>query len=1013
MKLDGMGLSLFKEFLMAKHMKWMLGAVLITGILVSLAACLNPIGFTPDFKLSLDANVTGELDTTDVTSAVIMISNRSKTVDVTKVTISHPEVPAEPIIRFENKPQSLKNKAQYVKPSDKEYIVEIQYVDRKDPANIVTGIGEVTISAPVPKETYWIYLYRTPNNIIIVDKEMEEPSDSNDTGNPGTDQNWQDGEGSSPAIIPPYNRDKMGAFIVMNMTKSQPVDNVKFEMGDRLYNIATVTFGHNTIPAVRAKDQQSIALGQGSWETHLKYTPTGGGAQVTIGPKQSIVIPINDPQAFRTNYLYFYKTKGGNYDVSHVWPPVPNDASDEDNTDIENQLDDNHGILQVINKSVTQTIVKGIEINTAVRMSSPDWLYPEQSQKFIVEAGMVNVRFLTDKSGGDYGQVNPVRVNARETKTLVYHDTLGQPDAYPPGSGLIKITNNSWSKVHTVKVFDADDPAKQLTIDRSDFNPAGVIGYGSIGRMLVEKLAGNTELATGKQYKIFVYLTTDLKGLPVMLEYGRVLKDTVANIVISQSDIELWEKVSGEVRIINQSNRVVQGTYVYNNAATFYGQMYSYQNFRPAVKIQGGSMGEFTVQSTQYMPLEPSARYNVNVYMEDQAGGNMIVIEKNGSYDLYNKSITITITQGDVDGVDYVPVYQILDVNNVFNKNNSLTINGRAVAQDAGRIPTAISNGKIIKWRVGTDGDTVASLSSSGLKVNGAAATAGTVYNNPITLTATGATTDGKPIKLYAVVEDGTAVGTPFEQQFNLTVVSTDPTHKYITNVSGAPLSMYVNDTFDLRSLTVTTARPAGTLDYATMSGFYTVTGNGSLSSGVITATGAGTITLQVAATGYGPASASDTYLQTITITAVNRPAAFIPVTDVTVDVSSFQVNSTTTVHWTVWPRNATNQTPVIIWGGAQLSSTDYRVQNFHDNGNGTGTVDIYIGPNIFAQNGGLTSMELNTAAAVKKGKGNTDISYLQYGSLVIQGLIPYEFASSPSGLGNPFTKFIKFTITR
>ena len=139
---------------MKKYAKifWKAG-ILITTVLLTLLSCLNPIGFNPELNL----NITGDITTTDITSAVLMISNRSKTVDVKRITITQPEVP-ETFIRFTDKPLSLKNKAQYVKPSDKEYLVEIEYVDRKDPGNIKTGRGEVTISAPIPKETYWIYL---------------------------------------------------------------------------------------------------------------------------------------------------------------------------------------------------------------------------------------------------------------------------------------------------------------------------------------------------------------------------------------------------------------------------------------------------------------------------------------------------------------------------------------------------------------------------------------------------------------------------------------------------------------------------------------------------------------------------------------------------------------------------------------------------------------------------------------------------------------------------------------
>jgi len=280
-------------------------------------ACLNPLNFDPEAINNV--KVSGDINTTDVTSAVLMLVNRSKTVDITKVTITQEKSKTEPppSISFTNKPKRLERKAQYLPPSDNNYIVVIEYTFEaceKTPAG--TGTKTKSIPLPIPKEVYNLYIYRDKDGEVIIDHVMGE-YEPDDTGNPPPVDPMA-GEGSSPAVIPPENRTKMATFVLINKSNSQNIDNISFEMNGVIY----------TVSYIGAADKQSIALGQGAWETNLKYT--AGGASKTLGPKNSVIVPSNDPQSVREHYLYFYKTKSGDFNTSQEWPPYPNDADEGD-----------------------------------------------------------------------------------------------------------------------------------------------------------------------------------------------------------------------------------------------------------------------------------------------------------------------------------------------------------------------------------------------------------------------------------------------------------------------------------------------------------------------------------------------------------------------------------------------------------------------------------------------------------------------------------------------------------
>jgi len=350
-------------------------------------SCLDSVEFDPDS--SYNAIVTGDINMTDVTSAVLMITNRSKTVDITNVTITQPEwTPPErspwaqaPSISFSNKPKRLERKAQYLSPSDKSYKIVIDYkFDAYENSPAGTGTKTLVIPLPLPKQIVELFVYRDTNGVTIIDKEVTDPSPG-DIGNPPpTDPSL--GEGSSPAVIPPESRDRMATFVVINKTNSQIIDSVNFKMGTAGYAMGKIG----------VTDKQSIALGQGTWETTVKYTMNETSV-VTIGPKNSVIVPSNDPQSVREHYLYFYKTKRGDYNISQEWPPYPNDADEEDMLppDINGK---GRGLIKIVNNSYP--IVKLVTIlnlrNTSINPMT--LYYPEFNPPVPIQyskTGYVNV----------------------------------------------------------------------------------------------------------------------------------------------------------------------------------------------------------------------------------------------------------------------------------------------------------------------------------------------------------------------------------------------------------------------------------------------------------------------------------------------------------------------------------------------------------------------------------------------------------------------------------------------
>jgi hypothetical protein len=374
-----------KKINMKQKINFYAAIPLISAVFMIFAACLNPVEFNPDDVY----NITGDINTTDVTSAVLMLTNRSKTVDVTNVTITQPEWEASeknlwaqaPSISITNRPKRLERKAQYLTPSDKSYQIVIDYTFDAIENSPTAGTGTKTliIPLPLPRQVVELFIYRNSNGDVIIDIEVTDP-DLTDTGNPPeTDPSL--GEGSSPAVIPPENRNKMATFVVINKTNSQIIDSSNFKMGGVGY----------TMGKIGVTDKQSIALGQGAWDTTVKYTLNN--TSITLGPKSSVIVPSNDPQAIKEHYLYFYKTKRGDYNISQEWPPYPNDADEEDllPPDIYGK---GRGLIKIINNSYSMARLVTIVNLHDTGISPMIIYYPDFSPPVPVQyakTGYVNV----------------------------------------------------------------------------------------------------------------------------------------------------------------------------------------------------------------------------------------------------------------------------------------------------------------------------------------------------------------------------------------------------------------------------------------------------------------------------------------------------------------------------------------------------------------------------------------------------------------------------------------------
>jgi hypothetical protein len=669
---------------MKKSILTLLGTSLLVGGIVYLSTCLSPVNFDPNQDLHVDTNVTGEINTTDVTAAVFMLTNRSKTVDVTNVTIIQPEwLPPEdnpnaqaPNISFSNKPKRLEKKAQYLTPSDKSYQVVIEY-NRDEFSNayayIPAGkeVQTLNIPLPLPKEIVEYIIYRNDKGVVIIDREAKDPEPS-DTGNPVVDP--LPGEGSSPAVIPPEARNRMATFIVVSKTNSQVIDSVNFKMGEPSYSIGRI--GVN--------DKQSIALGQGSWETRLTYTREG--IEKTLGPLNSIIVPSNDPQAVQEHYLYFYLNKRGTYAISQSWPPFPNDVEEEDI--LPPDLGYGRGLIEIINNSTA--LAKTVTIHN---LKTPtEYPYTIDYYKFVPaipvqynKTGYVDVigthDFPIEMHEGYLIQVtmdtnngSPAIIERKAyIKDQVVTIVIAQNDLNFSNAQGAKITLENKTSTWPVEITDLTvqnkvNSRQSSYYGTSTWEPNGIIAKDeSAAQMVMSNEA--MPITTGVEFRALITMyaygvsATITKNINPATLYSdidpalntRTITITDADVPQSIKDAAIYSQ-SAKVILENQVTSwpvEIIGLTVRNKNKTSESSYYSASTWQPGVAIGINQSATQTVISSTAMPITANAEFEAKIFING-CGKTEIITKAFSPAVLYSdlpaeqNTRTLTITDTDI-----------------------------------------------------------------------------------------------------------------------------------------------------------------------------------------------------------------------------------------------------------------------------------------------------------------------------------------------------------------------------
>jgi hypothetical protein len=480
-------------------------------------------------------------------------------------------------------------------------------MDYKDDPSGVAGYKELQVQLPRTQDySYYLYRSRVDGKIDVVYEDQLIEVDPTDDTNP---------------TLPPSLYDAQ-TFVVLNVTPDQDVDSVDFTSG---LEVASISGGP------KKKDQQMLRLSTGQYFVKAFYTKNST-AKETI-EKTAIVTMEPGSMAVRTNFLYFYKTGDGNYQLTQYWPPNPNDAADDNKP--EDALTDTQGILEISNDATyspgsVDSVIARININ-GVSYPSIDnigvYMSPNAKERFIVDAGAAYVAFMAKRdvvANMEWGMTVPVNILAKKVNYLSYTNPLAQPDALPPdtdgfGRGLIRITNNSSGVVTSVYVYDKDDSSKSIPIGYEGFTPPSFINQGQVGRVLVVGDAGfPLEAAKFQIVQVFVETLDSIRVVEKLVS----LHNNIINIVITQEDLNNSKLPGSKVTIQNDATFpvIITEIMVYNESDPAVSMVYR------DLDIGSGTTKTINVLSSPGFPILEGHTYKATLAV--QGNGITVLIPK-------------------------------------------------------------------------------------------------------------------------------------------------------------------------------------------------------------------------------------------------------------------------------------------------------------------------------------------------------------------------------------------------
>jgi hypothetical protein len=599
---------------------------------------LNPVSFNPDELPKIRVEVEGTITINNPTQskvddvAVMWLINRTKSVNVTEFTITRPQMTGESDESYAypktfTQPSKGTSLATYHTPMETPYSIVVKWA-RDDGSEA----GEWRRDVQFPRaQDYRFYLYRTASSgggVIVVDEnEMKEMPDPNDTTSDPAD----------PAIIDAQT------FVVINVTPDQPLGRLDFVKPPNTYSVDGEPL---------AKDQKMILLAAGSYRTTAVYTRDGTPRQTT--PKNIIVTRETGSMAVRTNYVYFYKTTAGDYQLSQVWPPIPNDAADDNSP--EDALLETQGILEIVNNATTgldHAIITRVRINGAEYpddTNNSPYIIIGDTRRYIVDAGTAVVAFQTTDRAS-YGMNIPRIIAPRAVTTLVYTNGLAAPETIPQGegygSGLIRITNMSTAVVVSVDITDRTDASRLMSIGYGDFNSKRPIGYREVDTIPV---VGTIDFPLTDPGPIhFIQVSLESPDGVITVERLVALSNKIVDILITQDDILVTNRKGSKVTVRNAttSPTIITALGVYNKANTASNTVYN-------MTVVPGASQDLYVLSSPSLPITDSGqRYAAQLTVS--GNGNVAVINKDFAPDdsLYSDAPdshvrTVTLDENDV-----------------------------------------------------------------------------------------------------------------------------------------------------------------------------------------------------------------------------------------------------------------------------------------------------------------------------------------------------------------------------
>ena len=647
----------------------------VMGILtvLGLSACLNPIGFDPDFRLTVDANVEGEISVVSPDAALIL-QNHTRTLDIAHVEVRDSEY-SSVVAYVAGKPRAGFEKVFNLRPkTDREYEIFLWYSET-DPQNNAAGTPPGPNSATNPgwdwggktypntdpaatradkrlnialpkKGLYYLHFFRKTDGTIGVTLNPGEYEDNkNDGDNQDTKVDPEDSpdEGQTDGGLNGNNRDRVGLLVFKNLT-GIPTNFIDFDFFQNV-NGSDQTMKHYTmLPGPKARDQRSILLGPHDWTTQVDYTVSGTPYKTT--PKTVTVATGN------IFYAYFYKTKFG-YAVSTHWPPMvgPGDpeAPDDGNANPDDIVGEGEGILEITNKSTTGAIIEQIRLDGTVQTVN---MVFDDVKRWVLPVGTHTVAFKPRKQAA-FGFNLAREIKNKQVTRLSYVDSLGDTDEIPDdalgyGTGLIKVVNNSTGVVVFVNVIDLQDTDKTpMGIHYTDFVPPYTIGYNKSGNVPIIG-SSDFEITAGPHYLVQVSVET-VSGA-VDIERLVDIKDKINEIVITQNDVENGKRNGSKIAVINntQTTSTILGISIYNQADPN-------RTMNIGLNIDNGSQASVYALSSSAFPILEGLAYRAKLTV--YGNGNIGIIEKNFTPDPYLYSTnpeahlrTLTLTQSDIEG---------------------------------------------------------------------------------------------------------------------------------------------------------------------------------------------------------------------------------------------------------------------------------------------------------------------------------------------------------------------------